>query len=53
MWGPGYRIYFGRVRQRVVLLLLGGDKASQAKDIGRAVAFWRDYLEANTRGKTK
>lgn len=53
MFGPGYRIYFARVGQRVVLLLLGGDKTSQGKDIRRAQGFWRDYLEATARGKTK
>lgn len=53
MFGPGYRIYFGRLGQRVVLLLLGGDKASQGNDIRRAQGFWRDYLEATARGKTK
>lgn len=36
MFAPGYRIYFGRLGQRVVLLLLGGDKASQGKDVRRA-----------------
>jgi putative addiction module killer protein len=53
MFGPGYRIYFARVGQRIVLLLLGGDKASQGMDITRAQGFWHDYLEATTRGKTK
>jgi putative addiction module killer protein len=53
MFGPGYRIYFARVGQRVVLLLLGGDKTSQNKDITRTQGFWRDYLEATARGKTK
>ena len=37
--GAGYRVYFTR-RQRIVLILLcGGDKASQAKDIARARRF--------------
>ena len=53
MFGPGYRIYFGRVGQRLVLLLLGGDKGSQVRDIRRAREFWREYLEATSRGKTK
>ncbi|MDP3857225.1 MAG: type II toxin-antitoxin system RelE/ParE family toxin [Stagnimonas sp.] len=34
--GPGYRLYFSRRGQTVYLLLCGGDKASQAKDIARA-----------------
>ena len=43
--GPGYRIYFGRDGTSLVLLLAGGTKASQAKDIPRAQDYWRDYLE--------
>jgi hypothetical protein len=56
---PGRRRYrVLRVPQSVAerlyhLLLLGGDKASQGKDIRRAQGFWRDYLEATARGKTK
>lgn len=35
-FGPGYRVYFTRTGNTVVLLLCGGDKSSQAKDIRRA-----------------
>lgn len=35
-FGPGYRVYFTRAGKTVVLLLCGGDKSSQAKDIRRA-----------------
>lgn len=35
-FGPGYRVYFGREGQEVIILLLGGDKDSQSKDIERA-----------------
>lgn len=35
-WGPGYRVYFTRRGQLVVLLLCGGDKRTQAADIRRA-----------------
>lgn len=41
--GPGYRVYFAREHETVVLLLCGGDKRSQGKDIERAIAYWRDY----------
>lgn len=42
-YGPGYRLYFAREGQRVILLLMGGDKSSQAKDVARAKLFWEDW----------
>ena len=45
MFGPGYRIYFGRDGTSLVLLLAGGTKASQTRDIRRTQDYWRDYLE--------
>ena len=35
-YGPGYRVYFTRIGERVVILLCGGDKGSQARDIAVA-----------------
>ncbi len=51
-FGPGYRVYFATVGDTLVLLLLGGAKASQRADIRRARKHWSDYLEATPRGKT-
>ncbi len=41
--GAGYRVYCARHGKTVVLLLCGGDKSSQAADIGRAKALWTDW----------
>jgi putative addiction module killer protein len=45
-FGPGYRIYFGKDGPSVVLLLIGGHKGSQSKDIGRAKRYWKTYQES-------
>ena len=46
-FGPGYRVYFGEYKGKVILLLNGGDKSSQRKDINRAKEYWKIYLENN------
>ena len=52
-FGPGYRVYFGRKGRELVLLLLGGDKGSQKKDIKQAQQFWSRYLKENKDDKAK
>lgn len=42
-YGPGYRVYFGKLGRTVVILLTGGDKRSQARDIAKAKRYWVDY----------
>ena len=42
-WGPGYRVYFARDGRVVVLLLCGGDKRTQDKDIKHAKDYFHDY----------
>ena len=42
--GPGYRVCFGREGNTVVILLFGGDKKTQSKDIAVAKQYWDDYL---------
>ena len=43
--GKGYRVYFGREGDEIVLLLCAGNKASQQKDIKLAKQYWRNYCE--------
>ena len=46
--GPGYRIYFAKDGDRIVLLLHGGAKSTLQKDIENAIKYWKDY---QARGK--
>lgn len=41
--GPGYRVYYSARGDRLLLLLAGGDKSSQTKDITKAIRLARDY----------
>jgi putative addiction module killer protein len=42
-YGPGYRVYFVRHGAIVVVLLCGGDKSSQSRDIARAIALAKEW----------
>lgn len=42
-YGPGYRIYYGRDGDELVILLAGGTKKRQSTDIDRAKNYWADY----------
>ena len=44
---PGYRIYFGQDEDKVVILLIGGTKKHQSKDIQKAQLYWSDYIKRN------
>jgi putative addiction module killer protein len=47
-FGPGYRVYFGRDDERIVVLLAGGTKRCQNEDIRLAQARWADYKRRRT-----
>ena len=42
-FGPGYRLYFGRDGEALIILLIGGIKGRQQRDIATAHACWEDY----------
>ena len=42
-FGPGYRVYFGKDGDKLVILLGGGTKKRQQTDIEKAKTLWRDY----------
>src|SRR6476469_3126145 len=42
-FGPGYRVYFGKIGSKCVLLLCAGDKGSQKSDIQKAKDYFKDY----------
>ncbi len=42
--GPGYRVYFTRYKNTIIVLLIGGDKSTQSKDISKAKKL-REELE--------
>ena len=44
-FGPGYRVYYGSDGEELVILLAGGTKKRQARDIATAKACWRAYQQ--------
>jgi len=49
-FGPGYRVYFGQIGTKVVLLLYGSNKGTQTQDILQAKRYWKDYKERSGHG---
>jgi putative addiction module killer protein len=45
-YSSGYRVYFGMKGKRLVILLVGGDKGTQARDIKKAQQYWEQYKES-------
>jgi putative addiction module killer protein len=52
-WGPGYRVYFGRDGNVLVILLTGGTKKRQQRDIDTAKALWTDYKQRRPKARQK
>ena len=46
--GPGYRVYYSERGNRLLLLIAGGDKSTQAKDIARALELNRNFVEKSS-----
>ncbi len=44
-WGPGYRVYVGRDGDTLIILLGGGTKQRQQKDIDKAFELWEEYKQ--------
>ena len=44
-YGPGYRVYFQKRENKIIVLLCGGDKSTQAKDIKAAKRLAREWSE--------
>jgi len=44
-FGPGYRVYLGQAGDALVILLCGGDKQTQSRDIATAKVYWQSYRQ--------
>jgi|GEM_PF-2322971 putative addiction module killer protein len=49
-FGPGYRVYFGQDKNVLIILLTGGIKKSQSKDIEKAKMYWQEYSYSKKQG---
>ena len=52
-FGPGYRVYFGKEGEQIVILLGGGTKQRQQNDIKVALERWEDYKQRKKQQKEK
>src|SRR3954470_18982936 len=50
-FGPGYRVYFGRDGEALVILLTGGTKKRQHRDIDAAHTYWQEYKQTKGKGR--
>ena len=50
-FGPGYRVYFGKDGDKIVVLLGGGTKKRQSSDIATAQELWRLYKQRKKKGR--
>ena len=49
-YGRGYRVYYAKEGKQIYLLLCGGDKSTQSKDIKRAKNYWQDHKRRHLHG---
>ena len=45
--GPGYRVYFSKLENKLIVLLVGGDKSTQSKDINKAKTLLEELKDGN------
>lgn len=49
-YGPGYRVYYGKEDLHRYLLLCGGNKSTQSRDIKQAQQYWKDHEQREKPG---
>lgn len=45
--GAGYRVYYARVGEKLIIILAGGDKRRQQADINTALEYWKNWKRKN------